>query len=149
MSGVGLVVDLSGIDRLGKRLERLARIDRRPLLDDIGAAVETQARRRIEEEKEGPQGEVWPEWSERYEKTRHANHRLLESEGDLMDSIGYAIYLDGSGVEVGSNLVYAATHQFGDEDRNIPARPYLGLSDDNMAELEDIVDRFIDRTVNL
>jgi phage gpG-like protein len=32
---------------------------------------------------------------------------------------------------VGTNLIYGATHQFGDEERGIPARPYLGLSDDD------------------
>jgi len=41
-----------------------------------------------------------------------------------------------SGVEIGTPLVYGATHQFGDDDRNIPARPFLGLSDADRDEIE-------------
>ena len=31
------------------------------------------------------------------------------------------------GVIVGTNVIYAGVHQFGDEDRNIPARPFLPI----------------------
>ena len=30
----------------------------------------------------------------------------------------------------GTNLIYAATHHYGDPGRNIPARPFLSVSDD-------------------
>lgn len=47
--------------------------------------------------------------------------------GNLKSSIH--IEMEGSGDEtianVGTNVVYAATQEFGDDSRNIPAQPYL------------------------
>ncbi len=76
---------------------------------------------------------------------------------------------DASGFAVGTNVKYAATHQFGESGRmvrarrkkvlrfrldgrwiskkqvriQIPARPFLGLSDEDMQELKDTVEDFI------
>ena len=40
---------------------------------------------------------------------------------------------------LGAYVLQGATHQFGDEDRGIPARPFLGLSDDDRVRIEDLV----------
>ena len=45
--------------------------------------------------------------------------------------------LNKSTVEVGSNLKYAATHQFGRG--NIPPRPFLGLSDQDKRKIDAII----------
>lgn len=152
MSGVGLIYDLRAIDKLEERIAAIAGFDRRKLLDVIGSTVESQTRRRIEEDKTDPEGVAWPKWSEKYAKTRRANQRMLDGEGDLLDSIGYVPDAEqveiGVGVETGSNLIYAATHQMGDDSRNIPARAYLGLSLDDESELEKVVDDFISRAMN-
>lgn len=145
MSGVSLRYDLGGIDRIKGRLARLTGIDRDKILDEIGATVESQTKRRIGEEKKSPAGEKWPEWSPRYAVTRHGGHSLLENEGHLYDDINHLVH--GSEVETGTDLVYGATHQFGDGSRNIPARAYLGISKDNEAELEHQVDRFFERAM--
>jgi len=110
------------------------------LLESVGALVESQTRRRIQEEKESPEGEAWEAWSERYAATRHGGNSLLQGEGDLLDSIQYLAGDDE--VEVGSNLVYAATHQYGDPGRGIPARPYLGLSDEDEQEIDELIRDF-------
>jgi phage virion morphogenesis protein len=147
MSGAGLTYDLSGLDVLRRRVGDLGKIDRRGLLDLIGAKVESQTRRRITDGKEDPDGNEWPQWSDAYAAKRHGGHSLLEGEGLLLGSIGYAVALAGDRVEIGSNMIYAATHQFGDEKRNIPARPFLGLSRDDEAELDDAIDNFISRVL--
>jgi phage gpG-like protein len=36
---------------------------------------------------------------------------------------------DSRGAEIGTNVVYAATHNYGDKKRNIPERKFLWLSD--------------------
>lgn len=137
MAGAGLHIDMTGIRDIEKRLDALAGFDQRDLLEVIGSTVESQTRRRIADEKTSPDGEQWQDWSEDYAKTRHGGHSLLEGEGDLLDSVDYLV---GSGeVEVGSNLIYFATHHFGDEDRGIPQREALGLSDDNEAELDAVI----------
>jgi phage virion morphogenesis protein len=149
MAGTALVYDFSSLSRLEDRLQRLAGTDRRQLLGELGAVLESQTKRRITDEKEGPDGASWADWSEGYAAKRHSGQSLLESEGHLEGEITHNVTSD-SEVEVGTNLVYAATHQFGSDDgRNIPARPYLGLSADNEAELLDVADRFLDRVVNL
>ena len=51
--------------------------------------------------------------------------------------------VDGDQVTVGSVKEYAATHQYGDEERNIPARPYLGLSERDVGELGELVEEFV------
>ena len=65
---------------------------------------------------------------------------ILERSDDLASRI-LADWDDTSAV-AGTNVVYAATHHFGDEERSIPARPFLGLSADARdAVLQAIVDR--------
>lgn len=149
MAGAGLRTDFSAVRRATERIEQLGRFDRKQLLDVIGGTVESQTRLRIDDEKFAPDGTQWPNWLDSYAKTRHGGHSLLEGEGDLLDSIGYAVYFGSDEVEVGSNLVYAATHDQGDEDRGIVQRQFLGLSDDNRDELDEIVDRFIDSLIDL
>lgn len=40
---------------------------------------------------------------------------------------------------------YAATHQFGDASRGIPARPYMGFDDKDFADIERVREDFLDR----
>ena len=57
--------------------------------------------------------------------------------------------LDADELRVGSNLVYAAIHQFGGTPdmhpgpAAIPARAYLGLSDADVVEIEDELEHWI------
>lgn len=149
MAGTHLQVDTRGIERLARRIERLARkrASGDSLLHAIGFEVENQTRRRIADEKVAPDGTPWPDLSPRYAQTRHAGHSLLQGEGDLLDSIQYQV--SGDQVEVGSNLVYAAIHQFGGAEVGlpIPERPYLGLSSENEADLLAVVDDYLDQVL--
>jgi len=143
MSGVGLAHDFDGVEALRIRVRDIGQFDRHDLLDIIGATVESQTRRRIEDDKSSPVGVPWAAWSEAYADTRHSGHSLLEGEGHLLASMTHTVGLIS--VEVGSNQVYAATHQFGDPGRNIPARPSLGLSSADAAELETDILAFLRR----
>jgi len=134
------------IDTKGMRLPALRQLsigfEFDDLLEQIGVIVEGQVRRRIQEDKTSPEGVPWAAWSEDYARTRKGSKSLLQDEGGLLDSIQYLVV--GNEVEVGSNLVYAATHQFGDDGRGIPERPYLGLSPDDEAELDEVLQDFVD-----
>lgn len=147
MTGAAIRADLFADSRLAGRLDRLAQLDVEPLLEGIGAEVESQTRRRIQVDKHGPAGEPWPEWSAAYAETRHSGQSLLQGAGHLLDSIGYQV-MDDSSVLVGSPLVYAASHQFGDSDRGIEARPYLGLEGEDLegvvAMIEDYLEELAD-----
>lgn len=144
MAGAQIEIDTRQLRRAVKRLENLAGFNRSELLDAIGAEVESQTRRRIDEEKTAPDGTPWEEWSDAYAKTRHAGQSLLMGESDLLDSIQF--FNRGDSVEVGTNLIYGAIHQFGGAEvgMNIPARPYLGLSSDNEADVLAVVEDFIE-----
>ncbi|SPD73812.1 Phage virion morphogenesis protein [uncultured Desulfobacterium sp.] len=144
---VALHVDLSGLKALEDRIDRLAGLSStslRQLLDDIGELVETQTTLRLREEKTSPEGADWPGLDPTYlaRKRKKSSGGTLEFGGDLINSMTHNVI--GEAVEVGSNLVYAATHQEGDEERNIKARPYLGLSSENEDDVADLVDTFID-----
>lgn len=139
-----LSVKADGIERLNARLLKIGPPPMSKLLEVVGAAVESQTRRRIEEEKTSPEGKAWAPWSPDYAATRHGGHSLLMGEGDLDDSLTHEV--GWRDVQVGSNLVYAAIHQFGGAEvgMDIPERPYLGLSPSNEDELAGILDDFID-----
>jgi phage gpG-like protein len=54
--------------------------------------------------------------------------KILLDRGRLRSSVtsaGEAVQVDRTNVSIGTNLVYAASHQFGDPGRGIPTRPYL------------------------
>ena len=125
---------------------RAADVDVHQLLDELGQTVEDAARRRILDEKRAPDGRRWAPWSERYARTRGPQHSLLRGNtGYLADSLDHQV--DGDTVIVGSNLVYAASHQFGDEDRRIPARPFISDSafedETEREELRDVLRAFL------
>lgn len=153
------IVDVGG-RQVKRRLDRLSHIDTTDLLESVGAVVESQIRRRIKHEKKSPDGEAWEELSPRYErrKSKISSGGLLELHGGLLDSIQFEVR--GDTLIEGSNLIYSWTHQVGDKREapswsgagrsggkmassthtvEIPARPYLGLSDENRDEVEDVV----------
>ena len=63
---------------------------------------------------------------------------MLTERGFLRRGIRYQV-LDKSTVQVGTDSVYAATHQYGRDEANIPARPFLGLSSTDRREITAII----------
>ncbi len=76
---------------------------------------------------------------------------LIGETGDLSRQIHY--HLDGNDtLYIGSSMIYAATQQFGAKRRqfqgkapwgDIPARPFLGLSDSDQSTILDIIGDFL------
>ena len=125
------------------------------LMRDIGEALLDATRERFRDEK-APDGTPWAPLSEttKKRKTRNAD-RILAEGGFLGGTLAYRV---GSGeVEVGSPSIYAGTHQFGAAKGafgstskgapapwgDIPARPFLGLSDADEADIRNIVLRHL------
>ena len=69
-------------------------------------------------------------------KAGHA--MILQDTGHLKASIAMAS--GDKGAEVGTNLIYARTHQYGDDSRHIPQRTFLFLSE---GAQQRIMDAFI------
>lgn len=147
MSGE-IIIDLAGFLPARRMLDRLSRLQTSRLLEVLGSELESQTRRRLATEKTSPDGAPWAPWSKDYAEQRPNKGGLLELSGGLIDSIAYEVGEDA--VTVGSNLVYALVHQEGtvvgplrEGQGRTPARPYLGVSDANLADLGELVLEFL------
>lgn len=137
------------LHEIGQRAAELT-----PLMDMIGSQLVSSAQSRIGGSNIGPDGVPWPPSL----RAREDGGRTLYDTGRLRESIVSAA--SAREVEVGSNLPYAGIHQFGGEivpkvagalsfrlangqfvtcgKVTIPARPYLGISDEDQAQLTDV-----------
>lgn len=151
--------------RVFKALRKLAE-DPRELLEAFGQTLVESAVHRLAVTNEGPDGEAWP--VSRRARFGGGRTQYKTGQAGLAGSLTYRALPDA--VEMGSPLVYAAQRQFGgtikakpgkylvfdslDEAGNPikvfakeitqPARPYLGISDDDADELGAIAVEFLD-----
>ncbi len=145
MAGVGVSLEVHGVERLNRVLGRLGSVDPQQILSVLGDIVEKQTVDRLVDGKESPDGDAWPQWSPWYAQSRHGNQNLLQSNGHLIDSIQSVFGLGHA--EVGTNLIYAASHQFGDAKRGIPQREFLGVNSKNAVDLQNALDDWADRLI--
>jgi len=102
----------------------------------IGETVKTSVVRNF---LEGGRPEKWTPLSPKTLKKKRNKGRVLMEETHLMNSVSWKA--TARSVEVGTNKVYAAIHQFGGEAGRkskrvtIPARPYLLVQDEDIAEI--------------
>ena len=93
------------------------------LLDSVNEAFAREA---------SPAGKAWaplkPATVDDRLRRRYGSGPILKRSGDLGARI--LADWDKTSAVVGTNVVYAATHHFGDNARGIPARPFLGISDE-------------------
>lgn len=130
------------------RLDGIAAAPREELAEGIGRLVQEQTRRRIEVDKTTPDGQPW--------KPNNAGTPILFASGMLSQSIDYLASPES--VIIGSGLIYARIHQTGGkivaraadalmfqignalvmvQSVTMPARPYLGLSTQDRADVLD------------
>lgn len=147
-----------------RRIRGFSEIDRRSINAALAEGVRESTLERFRQSK-GPDGRRW----------KSSKRVLLEGGKTLVNTaqLRNSIHArsDASGFAVGTNVKYAATHQFGDPGRTIrarrkkvlrfqvggkwvskkqvrvtiPARPFLGLSDEDMQEMKATVEDFIGR----
>ena len=141
----------SALARLGAALA-----DTAPLLDSIGVYGRDSTRERFTSQT-APSGTPWKALSPAYASLKGGGKDILTLNYVLRNSITYGAGL--AEVRWGSNVVYAAVHQFGAtivpktaralrfrlgldgrmvfaKSVTIPARPYLGLSAEDREEIE-------------
>jgi phage virion morphogenesis protein len=138
--------DVREIDGLAKLLNeaKLSSQDRSQLLHDIGVEVVSQTQERFDTPQVDPEGNQWKALAEKTVKyyERHfpgMRRSILVGEGYLRDTITSQV--NDWSVLVGATMVYAATHNFGRG--NIPARPFLGISTENAADIQMITRQFL------
>ena len=143
-----MTIDIELDDKAVRRaLRRIAGAlaDPSPAMRAIATHLADRAEDAFETEA-SPGGMPWPALKPATERARkrsgHVPITILQRSGALVRSI-LADWSDTEAV-AGTNLVYAATHQFGDPERNIPARPFLGVSEQDNRFIVDTLVRHID-----
>lgn len=147
------------VRKLMKKLKHLENVEFKGASLALAETLRTSTRERFKEQKD-PDGKPW---TKSIRAIREGGTTLTES-GGLKNSIKSTA--DGSGFAVGTNKIYARTHQFGEEGRkitikaktskglvfrigdrwirkkqvtvniNVPERPFLGISEDDMREIK-------------
>ena len=143
MGSAAVEVNLREADKLALKLNAfaLSDSDRTRLLKSLGMAVEEQTKARFDIE-QNPQGDPWRELTEAYKKRKalKSSGGILEREGLMRQSI--ESQLKGSDtVVVGSPMEYAGYHQEAKSEKR--RREFLGFGTDDIAELQNEVDRFM------
>jgi len=144
MAGANELISIKVDDRELRRVfDKIALIDdnMEPLFSDIGEHLLNSTLQRFEDQVD-PDGVPWaaldPKTIDR--KKKNADKILIEY-GDLMNDAHYNV--GPSSVEFGFNKIYAATHQFGDEERSIEARPILGTSAEDDEIILDLAESYL------
>jgi phage gpG-like protein len=161
MDGISFTLEISGLDAALARLRATGHVEFYELLDGLARQGMDQTRRRIEIEETSPQGVAW-------KKTLDGRAPLFVTGAHLARSIDHAV--SGDSAIWGSGWIAARIHQFGGvikpvngkalkfwwqhegfvnfavvKSVTMPARPYLGVSEQNARELEETAVRFIAR----
>lgn len=125
-----------GLQQLEAKLGNLT-----PFFRDVGEALLNSTRERFTAQ-QAPDGSPWARLSPDYQarKRQHAD-LILTLNGYLRGTLNDQASKDT--LRIGTPLVYGATHQFGRGP--IPARPFLGLSDDDTAMLLDALQEYLAR----
>lgn len=159
MSGVTISMELSGDgNRLLKKLKNMSEIRRADITEEIAEQLRTSTIARFRTATD-PEGKRWKQSI----RARDTGGITLTHTAQLRNSI--RAESDQNGLAVGTNVAYGAAHQFGDRRTiqprkakvlrfktgnrwvsaksvtvNIPARPFLGISDEDEAEIRRILD---------
>jgi len=150
-------IDDRQIQQALRRLQEAAD-DLTPALQDIGEYLASATRKRFAEGK-GPNGAPWEPLSAKT-IARKGHAKPLIGETGLLRKIRYQ--LEGPDtVVVGTGAEYGATHQFGAKKGrfgktrqgrpipwgDIPARPFLGVSDEDAQNILDILAEHLEEAV--
>jgi phage gpG-like protein len=144
---VGVDITINGLAGALAMLEHLSGSGRAELMDGLARLGASQTQRRIQSEKTSPEGAAWP-------RTRDGRGALFATGAHLYQSIDHRS--SDTTASWGTGWIGARVHQFGALIRpvnakalafriggksafaksvTIPARPFIGVSSDNIEEL--------------
>ncbi len=149
MAGASFTMDMGQLfAALDSGLRRMGGTDE--LTSSIGEYLVSSTLERFEAGKD-PDGRTWTPsaraWTQGLKGRRSRGFgRTLVDKGRLRGSIVYEA--TPQRVVVGTNVVYAAIHQFGGmagrgRKVRIPARPYIGINEDDVKEIRGMATDFV------
>jgi phage virion morphogenesis protein len=145
MAGTFIEVKVDGADEFRTALDLLMKRGQNlaPVFADIGEylliAHDERFKRQV-----SPDGKKWTDLNPEYKERKKQNKdRILVLDGELAGTLRYQATAES--LIFGTDRKYGATHQFGRNetvsgktgatyDANIPARPFLGFSGDDVSE---------------
>lgn len=153
MSAISLAYQVDSLNRI---IDNLSSEDIvKPLLDRLGRVMLTDTQMNFRQQQE-PSGKKW--------KPTARGGQILSDTGRLKRSI--RMQVDGDAVYIGTNLIYAATHQFGATIKpkhakylvfaipgggavaakqvEIPARPFIGIEGRQAKKINREIDKWLD-----
>lgn len=138
MAGSFVSIDVRGQKQIAQALNRLLQQggDLEPAFREIGEFMLETTQQRFDD-MQAPDGEPWEPLSPTTLKNKKRTDKILTESGTLADTLNYQ--LGNNQLMFGSNMEYAATHQFGREADGIPARPFLGVAPFEKTEILDIL----------
>ncbi|NLS00189.1 phage virion morphogenesis protein [Rhizobium sp. P38BS-XIX] len=163
MAGASISVTIND-QAVVRGFEQLTRLmtNTRPVMAAIGTELVASTHMRFVTQQD-PDGQPWHILNPTYAEGKR-NTRILTESGRLRDSINSRPGNDQ--VLVGTNVIYAAPHQFGAviepksashlffrmggelvvaKKVTLPARPFLGISSDDQTSIAEIVFEFVER----
>lgn len=146
MAGTSSLIEIDYDDAdvraaLKKLLAKLGGLE--PVFRDIGESLLISHRERFDRAISS-EGVPWPDLSPAYQQRKRRNRdKILVLDGWLRQ-LHYTA--NDTELDLGTDRIYGATHQFGDPSRHIPARPFLGLDD---AERNELLDALADWLADL
>ena len=140
---VVIELNISEVEKLAKELNSyvLSNEQRKNLLHDMGVEVREQTLDRFDFE-EDPKGNPWKKLADatiKY-KNKICSGGILERSGLLKDSLDVQVK-DKNSVLIGAVRHYAEYHQIGSS--KLSARPFLGISPENINDLALIANRWV------
>ena len=125
--------DIIGLEQFTDKLTELSNLDPDNYLKKIGEDLKGNIDDRFEDAKD-PQGKKW---------IPSSGENTLVDSSVLRDSI--EDYISGGVLEVGTNIEYAAIHNFGGNEtlshnQTMPQRQFIGLGKDDIVDIKDVIE---------
>lgn len=124
----------------------------RPALKEIGEELVDSTQRRFETQT-GPDGTPWARNATSTIKRKGRDQPLTGETGKLMDQIDYQLTGNDT-LDVGSPTIYAAMQQFGGTKEefphlwdDIPARPFIGISDEDEEKIIGLFNDYLEKQI--
>jgi len=149
MAGAKIQISTQGAQAVSDVLTQLIKNANNlaPALGNVGEHLMLTHRDHFDEQR-SPDGTPWQALSPDYAKSKKKNKdKILRLNDILRDTFAYNI--GDESLEFGTNLIYAAIQHYGGASdmppslAAIPARPLIGLSDDDEKEVIEILSEFL------
>lgn len=152
LANITVTVDDAEVQRLLRELAERAD-DLTPAMKQIGEYM----RLRTEENfaaQQSPEGNAWRALNPNYAAAKRKKGgiaKILQYTGDLRSSIAYqaeprSVFI-GTNIKASNGYSLGAIHNFGAPRRNIPARPFLGVSQADREEITMILRDYLTASV--